>query len=69
LQEYFIVLTEKFIADHKLLGDIIFDMPFFQLEKAIPFEIEPEEVRISSPGIYNRYLKSINLPTKINLNL
>ena len=46
LQEYFIVFTEKFLADHKLLADIIFDLPFFQLEKAIPFELEPAELAL-----------------------
>ncbi len=56
LQEYFIVFTEKFIGDHKLLADIIFDMPFFQLEKAIPFEIEPEEANLIT-GIYKQIFK------------
>jgi AraC family transcriptional activator of pobA len=46
LQEYFIVFTEKFIADHKLLAAVIYDLPFFQLEKAIPFELEAGEVAL-----------------------
>jgi AraC family transcriptional activator of pobA len=56
LKEYFIVFTEKFMADHKLLADIVFDLPFFQLEKAIPFEIEPEEVELIE-GIYKQIFK------------
>jgi AraC family transcriptional activator of pobA len=55
LQEYFIVFTEKFLADHKLLGDIIFDLPFFQLEKAIPFELEPAELELLT-NIYKQIL-------------
>jgi len=46
LKEYFIVFTEDFILTHKPLADIIFALPFFKLEKAIPFEIEPEEVEL-----------------------
>ncbi len=55
LQEYFIVFTEKFLADHKLLGDIIYDLPFFQLEKAIPFELEPAELELLT-NIYKQIL-------------
>jgi AraC family transcriptional regulator, transcriptional activator of pobA len=58
LQEYFIVFTEKFLSDHKLLADIIFDLPFFQLEKAIPFELEPAEVELLMniyKQIFNEY--------------
>ncbi|HXB35682.1 MAG TPA: helix-turn-helix domain-containing protein [Puia sp.] len=55
LQEYFIVFTEKFLADHKLLADIIFDLPFFQLEKAIPFELEPAELALLA-NIYKQIL-------------
>jgi AraC family transcriptional activator of pobA len=46
LQEYFIIFTEQFLAEHRLLADIIFDLPFFRLEKAIPFQIEDEEVEL-----------------------
>lgn len=56
LQEYFIVFTERFLAGHKMLSDIIFDLPFFQLEKAVPFEIEREEVELLQ-GIYRQILK------------
>jgi AraC family transcriptional regulator, transcriptional activator of pobA len=63
LKEYFIVFTEKFLADHKLLGDIIFDLPFFQLEKAIPFEIEQEEVDLLG-GIYKQIFKEYRSENK-----
>jgi AraC family transcriptional activator of pobA len=53
LKEYFIVFTEKFMTDHKILGDVIFDLPFSQLEKAIPFEIEQDEVDLIE-GIYKQ---------------
>ncbi len=53
LHEYFIVFTESFLTSNKLLADIIFDLPFFQLERAVPFEIEPEEVELLT-GIYKQ---------------
>jgi len=56
LYEYFIVFTEKFLAEHRFLSDIIFDLPFFQLEKAIPFEIEQDEAELLT-GIYKEILK------------
>jgi len=56
LKEYFIVFTENFILNYKVLADIIFDLPFFQLEKAIPFELEPDEVEMLA-GLYKQILK------------
>ena len=56
LREYFIVFTENFMLSHKALADIIFELPFFQLEKAIPFEIEPDEVELLT-GLYQQILK------------
>lgn len=53
LKEYFLVFTEKFLADHKLLADIVFDLPFFQLEKAVPFEVDQEEADLIT-GIYKQ---------------
>ena len=55
LKEYFIVFTESFMLSHKTLADIIFDLPFFQLEKAIPFEIEADEVELLT-GLYKKIL-------------
>ncbi len=46
LKEYFIVFTESFLLKHKALSEIVFGLPFFKLEKAIPFEIGPEEVKM-----------------------
>lgn len=63
LQEYFIVFTERFLTEHKMLADIIFDLPFFQLEKAIPFEIDPEEVEVLK-GIYQQILKEYRSDNK-----
>ena len=56
LKEYFIVFTENFMLNYKALADIIFELPFFQLEKAIPFELEPDEVELLSE-LYSRILK------------
>jgi AraC family transcriptional activator of pobA len=56
LKEYFIVFTENFILNYKALADIIFELPFFQLEKAIPFELEPDEVELLT-DLYNLILK------------
>ena len=55
LKEYFIVFTESFMLSHKALADIIFDLPFFQLEKAIPFEIEADEVELLT-DLYKKIL-------------
>jgi len=50
------------------LRDIVFDLPFSQLEKAIPFEIEQDEVDLIEE-IYKQYLLKINQPIKINYAL
>jgi len=56
LKEYFIVFTENFMLSYKALADIIFELPFFKLEKAIPFELEPDEIELLT-DLYNRILK------------
>lgn len=56
LKEYFIVFTENFMLNYKGLGDIIFALPFFQLEKAIPFELETDEVELLT-NLYQQILK------------
>jgi AraC family transcriptional activator of pobA len=56
LREYFIVFTESFLLRHKSIAEIVFELPFFQLEKAIPFEIEPDEVELLT-GLYKQILK------------
>jgi AraC family transcriptional regulator, transcriptional activator of pobA len=68
LQEYFIVFTEKFLADHKLLADIVFDLPFFQVEKAIPFELEPSEVELLV-NIYKQILLEYQSDNKDRFSL
>jgi|SRR6266496_8541 len=56
LKEYFIVFTESFMLKYKSLADIVFDLPFFELEKAIPFEIEADEVE-ELTVLYKQILK------------
>ena len=56
LKEYFIVFTESFLLKHNSIAEIVFELPFFQLEKAIPFEIEPDEVELLT-GLYKQILK------------
>jgi len=56
LKEYFIVFTENFMSNYKALADIVFELPFFQLEKTIPFELEPDEVELLT-NLYNQILK------------
>ena len=56
LKEYFIVFTENFMLNYKALADIVFELPFFQLEKAIPFELEPDEVELLN-NLYDQILK------------
>ena len=63
LKEYFLVFTEKFLADHRLLADIIFDLPFFQLEKAVPFEVDQEEVDLIT-GIFKQIFKEYRSDNK-----
>jgi len=46
LREFFIVFTEDFLVKFKPLADIVFELPFFKMEKAIPFEIEPEDIEL-----------------------
>ncbi len=55
LKEYFVVFTERFLADHKFLADIIFEFPFFQLEKAVPLELDSEEIKLLK-GIYEQIM-------------
>jgi AraC family transcriptional regulator, transcriptional activator of pobA len=50
------VFTENFIVNYKPLSDIIFELPFFQLEKAIPFELEPSEVKLLT-NLYQQILR------------
>lgn len=59
LKEYFIVFTENFILNYKALADIIFELPFFRLEKAIPFELEPDEIELLT-NLYNQILAEYN---------
>jgi AraC family transcriptional regulator, transcriptional activator of pobA len=56
LDEYFIVFTENFILKYKTLAEIIFQLPFFRLEKAIPFEIEPDELKLLT-NLYDQIMK------------
>lgn len=44
LKKYAIVFTENFIEEHSELANIIFDFPFFQLDKTIPLEVSESEV-------------------------
>jgi AraC family transcriptional activator of pobA len=44
LREYFVVFTERFATRHKPLADLIFDLPFFHMEKTIPFEVGPGDL-------------------------
>lgn len=43
-RKYIVVFSETFIAEHPSLANLIFDFPFFQLDKAIPFEVEEKDV-------------------------
>jgi AraC-like DNA-binding protein len=43
-RKFIIVFSENFISEHSSLGNLIFDYPFFQLDKAIPFELEEKDV-------------------------
>ncbi|AYB34832.1 helix-turn-helix domain-containing protein [Chryseolinea soli] len=63
LQEYFIVFTDNFLLNNRALADIIFDLPFFKLDKAIPFEIEPDEVELLV-SIYKQVLKEYHSDSK-----
>lgn len=45
-RKFIIVFSENFIAEHSSLGNLIFDFPFFQLDKAIPFELEDNDMPV-----------------------
>jgi len=56
------------MMNYKTLADIIFALPFFKLEKAIPFELEPHEVDLLT-NLYRQILdeyRSHN-PDKLDL--
>lgn len=63
LQEYFIVFTENFLRKHPVIAEIIYELPFFHLEKAIPFELEIDEVQLLT-GIYQQVLKEYRSDNK-----
>ena len=52
-KQYFIVFTEEYLRGNKTIADIIFELPFLQLEQAMPLELEQEEVELFT-GIYRR---------------
>ncbi len=68
LKEYFIVFTESFMMSYKALADIIFELPFFQLEKAIPFELEPHEVKLLT-NLYQQILHEYRSESPDKLDL
>src|ERR1700730_6095735 len=68
LKEYFIVFTESFMLSYKALADIIFELPFFQLEKAIPFELEPHEVELLT-NLYKQILDEYRSDNSDKLDL
>lgn len=45
-KQYFIVFTEDYLRSNKIISDIVFELPFIQLEQAIPIELEQEEVTL-----------------------
>lgn len=68
LREYFIVFNENFMQKNKALEDIVFDLPFFQFEKAIPFEIEPDEVELLTV-LYKQIMKEYRSDNSDKLEL
>ena len=69
LKEYFIVFTENFLLKHISIAYIVFELPFFQLGKAIPIEIKPDEVELLT-GLYKLILKEYKSddPDKFEIN-
>ncbi|MBL1220250.1 helix-turn-helix transcriptional regulator [Chryseobacterium sp. L7] len=43
-KKYAVIFTENFINRHQELANIIFDFPFFQLDKAIPLNVNETDV-------------------------
>ncbi|TDX00626.1 helix-turn-helix domain-containing protein [Dinghuibacter silviterrae] len=68
LKEYFIVFTEGFLLKNKALADLVFGLPFFDMEKAIPFEIDPEEVALLG-GLYKRIMEEYRSDRKDKFDL
>lgn len=42
--KYAIIFTESFIDEHQELANIIFEFPFFQLDKAIPLKVNETDI-------------------------
>ncbi|MGH7452692.1 MAG: hypothetical protein ACRENG_15200, partial [bacterium] len=63
LKEYFILFTEKFLLKHKQLSAVIFDFPFLQLDRAIPFEIEKKDTELLA-NTYTKILEEYHSDNK-----
>mgnify|MGYP003606728656 CR=1 FL=1 len=43
-RKYAVIFTENFISQHQELANIIFEFPFFQLDKAIPLNVNETDI-------------------------
>lgn len=55
IKKYAVIFTESFIDQHAELANIIFDFPFFQLDKTIPLQVSETDIAILSNVFENIY--------------
>ncbi|MCS4224606.1 AraC family transcriptional regulator [Sphingobacterium sp. BIGb0165] len=62
-KKYAVIFTENFINQHQELANIIFDFPFFQLDKAIPLRVNETDIAVLTnvfDNIHQRYQTQSN---------
>jgi AraC-like DNA-binding protein len=67
-QKFVVVFSENFIAEHPSLGNLIFDFPFFQIDKAIPFELEDSDIS-TLINVFDNIGHTYNHPSEEQLNI
>lgn len=58
-KEYYIIFTDHFLSKYKQLADLVYDLPFFHLDKAIPFEMDAEDT-VKLTNLYLELFKEYN---------
>ena len=67
-RKFIIVFSENFIVEHTSLGNLIFDFPFLQLDKAIPFELEGHDIT-TLVNVFENIGHIYNSPSPEQLNI
>ncbi|MCW3161320.1 helix-turn-helix domain-containing protein [Chryseobacterium oryctis] len=67
-KKYLVVFTEEFAHKNPALFNIIYDFPFFQLDKAVPFRVEEKQIN-ELIEIYNNIEKVYHGNSKERLKM